>query len=221
MAEERTVVVCDDHPLVREAETSLLERASYLVRAAVGTCGEALAAVERHKPRLLLLDLVLPDGLGSSIVSRVRGEARDTAVVLLTSFSDDAHMSAALRSGADGILLKSIEPTHLLACLETVLMGETVLDRQLALRLAKLARIDARATPLHLLRSLSGRELDVLRRIARGERNSEIAAGLGLREKTVKSHVSSVLFKLNLADRTQAAVFAWRAGLGEPEIAGG
>jgi two-component system, NarL family, response regulator LiaR len=214
VAKQRTAVVCDDHPLVREAETSLLGRASYLVCESVGTCTEALTAVKRHRPSLLLLDLVLPDGLGSSIVFRVREESRETAIVLLTSFSDDAHMSAALRSGADGILLKSIDANNLLACLETVLMGETVIDRQLSLRLSKYAREGSRETPLDLLLSLSRRELDVLRCIARGQRNSEIAASLALGEKTVKSHVSSVLFKLNVIDRTQAAVFAWRAGLG-------
>lgn len=209
----RSVVLCDDHPLVLEAETSVLLSAGFEVLAAVGTARDAVAAVQRLRPRLLVLDMVLPDGLGSSIVREIRAEPHPPQVLLLTSFSSDAHLAAAFRSGADGILLKSIEPKRFLSSIETILRGETVIDRDVSRRLAQLAEPSAAESPLSLLHSLSPRELEVLRWVAHGERNSEIARLLGLSERTVKSHVSAILYKLDLLDRTQAAVFAWRAGL--------
>jgi DNA-binding NarL/FixJ family response regulator len=201
-------VLADDHAVVRQGLRTFLDLQEDIEVVAEASDGEeAVAAAERMDPDVVLLDLVMPglDGLGA--LERLRaGRAR---VVVLTSFGDDDKLFAALRGGAAGYLLKDVQPTELVRAIRSAHAGESPLSPAIATRVVEEVAQGAVSAHDHL----TPRELDVLALIARGRSNKVIARELGVAEKTVKTHVSHILAKLGVSDRTQAALYAVRQGL--------
>ena len=210
MAEIR-VLIADDHAVVRQGLRTFLELQDDIEVVADVADGEAaLRAAREHEPDVVLMDLVMP-GMGG--VEAIRGlrEARPEArVLVLTSFLDDEKLFPAVRAGAAGYLLKDVEPAELVRAIRTVDDGEALLHPAVAARLMEeFAETERPAAE----EALTAREREVLQLIARGLPNKLIARDLEIAEKTVKTHVSSILSKLGLTDRTQAALYAVRRGM--------
>jgi two-component system, NarL family, response regulator LiaR len=205
------VLVADDHAVVRQGLRTFLELQQDVEVVADVPDGErALAAAREHRPDVVLMDLVMPGMDGSEAIRQIVRERPATRVIALTSFLDDDHVFPAVRAGAAGYLLKDIEPQELVKAIRTVHAGEALLHPAVAARLmnevAESGGGAAAADPL------TAREREVVALIARGFSNKRIARELGIAEKTVKTHVSNVLTKLGLADRTQVALHAVREG---------
>jgi DNA-binding NarL/FixJ family response regulator len=202
------VLLADDHAVVRQGLRTFLDLQDDIEVVAEAGDGEAaVAAAERTDPDVILLDLVMPvlDGVGA-----LRRLGDSTArVIVLTSFGDDDKLFAALRAGAAGYLLKDVEPSELVKAIRSAHAGQSPLSPVIATRMVEEIAHGGTAAP----GELTPRELDVLTLIARGRSNKVIARELGVAEKTVKTHVSHILGKLGLTDRTQAALYAVRQGL--------
>jgi two-component system, NarL family, response regulator LiaR len=205
------LLLVDDHAVVREGLRAFLRLQPDLEvcgEAADGETGAQLAATLR--PDVVLLDLLMPHGDGLSALRSIREQAPESRVLVLTSYADDAQLFAAMEAGAAGYLLKDVEPDALAAAIREVAQGRPALHPDVARRLMRQVGIGA-AQPG--LADLTPRERDVLRLIVEGLANKEIAHRLRIGEKTVKTHVSRVLDKLDVVDRTQAAVLAIRLRL--------
>lgn len=201
MANPARLLIVDDHPVVRGGLRAYLALFGDLeVVGEAGNAAEALMAVRTHPPDLVLLDLKLPDTDGLHLLPTLKHEAPGTRVVILTSFLDEDYLREALRLGASGYLLKHAGQGALLDGVRAALRGERPLDPAAAALLPGLEE-----DPLG---RLTPRERDVLSLLAEGLANKAIAARLGVAEKTVKTHVSSLLSKLALKDRVQAALYA-------------
>jgi DNA-binding NarL/FixJ family response regulator len=212
------VFVADDHPVVRQGLRTFLDSRDGIE--VVGEAGDgeaAVAGVERLRPDIVLMDLVMPGLGGVAAIRHIRERVSDTRVVVLTSFASDDQVIPAVQAGAAGYLLKDVEPTGLEAAIRLVHEGEALLDPQIAGRV--MAEV-ARPTPSTDVASLTPREREVLRLLARGLSNRELADTLVVSEKTVKTHVSNILMKLGVHDRTQAALLAVREGLVDASEAG-
>ncbi len=211
MAEPIRVLVVDDHAVVRAGLRGLLELQDGIE--VVGDAENGAAGVEaavRLSPDVILIDLVMPELDGVSAMRLLRERLPEARVVVLTSFLDDDKLLPALRAGAAGYLLKNAEPQEVVRAVRTAHAGETLLDPVVAAHLVETLAADDRGDPID---RLTPREREVLVLIGRGYANKRIALELGLAEKTVKTHVGHVLAKLGVSDRTQAAVWAVRAGL--------
>ena len=208
------VVLADDHAVVRQGLRTFLDLQDDVEVVAEAPDGEAaLAAAERVQPDVVLLDLVMPKLDGVAALHALRERAPEARVIVLTSFGDDDRVFAALRAGVVGYLLKDVEPAELVRAIRTAHAGQSPLSPAVAARV-----IDELAHGGHrggAAEELTPRELEVLRLIARGRSNKRIALELGMAEKTVKTHVSHLLAKLGVADRTQAALYAVREGLAD------
>jgi NarL family two-component system response regulator LiaR len=203
------VLVVDDHAVVREGLRTFLELQDGIEVAGEAADGEeAIEAAERLRPDVVLMDLVMPALDGIAAMRALRERVPGARVIVLTSFADDDKLLPALRAGAAGYLLKNAEPQELARAVRAANAGEALLDPHVAARL-----VDALASEKEPLDRLTPREREVLQLIGRGFSNRRIAQELRLSEKTVKTHVGHVLAKLGVDDRTQAAVFAVRAGL--------
>jgi DNA-binding NarL/FixJ family response regulator len=214
VAEQIRVLLVDDHAVVREGLRTFLELQEGIeVVGEAGDGREAIAAAARLRPDVILMDLVMPRLDGVTAMRTLRERVPDARVIVLTSFVDDDKLLPALRSGAAGYLLKNAQPQELARAVRAAHAGEAVLDPVVAARLVETLAADGDEQPLGRLTS---REREVLVLIARGFPNKRIARELELSEKTVKTHVGHVLAKLGVADRTQAAVIAVRAGLVGP-----
>jgi len=203
------VVLADDHAVVRQGLRTFLDLQEDIDVVAEASDGDsAVAAAREHDPDVVLLDLVMP---GSDGLSALR-ELRDmrARVIVLTSFGDDDKLFAALRGGAAGYLLKDVQPTDLVRAIRSAHAGDSPLSPAIATRVVEEVAQGAGAATHH---DLTPRELDVLTLIARGRSNKVIARELGVAEKTVKTHVSHILAKLGVSDRTQAALYAVKQGL--------
>jgi NarL family two-component system response regulator LiaR len=212
MASPIRVVVADDHAVVREGLRTFLRLEDDFELVGEAADGEAaVAEVERHGPDVALVDLVMPGIDGVEAIRRIREESPGTDVIVLTSFTEDEKIFPALQAGAVGYLLKDVQPRELAQAIRAVAAGKAILDPAMTARLLR----ELAATERREAGALTAREQDVLRLLARGLSNREIARELVLSEKTVKTHVSHILAKLRLADRTQAALYAVRAGLAE------
>jgi NarL family two-component system response regulator LiaR len=211
------VLIADDHAVVREglrAFLALQEDVEVVGEAADGE--EAVEAVRRLEPDVALVDLVMPRVDGIAAIGRIRAERPDTRIIVLTRFVDEDKMLPAVRAGASGYLLKDVAPQDLVAAIRTVHGGGTLLHPTVVEELVReVSRDGERAAAAS--NPLTTREREVLTLIARGRANKAIAFELGVAEKTVKTHVSNILAKLNLTDRTQAALYAVREGLVDPE----
>lgn len=208
-----TILIADDHALVRSGVRAYLQtQRDLLVVAEAASGAEAVRLAAEYVPDVALMDLVMPEMDGIEATRRLRSVSPRTQVIVLTSFHDDAHIFPALRAGALSYLLKDLSPRELAAAVRQAARGEAALHPRVATRLVADIRAE-REQPSNLFAELSDREFEVLRLIADGRSNAEIAVTLILSEKTIKGYVSNVLEKLRLADRTQAAVMAWREGL--------
>jgi two-component system, NarL family, response regulator LiaR len=210
------VLIADDHAVVREglrAFLALQEDIEVVGEAADGE--EAVQAVARLGPDVALVDLVMPRVDGIATIARIRAERPETRVIVLTSFVDEDKMLPAVRAGAVGYLLKDVLPQDLVSAIRAVHGGGTLLHptviRELMREVSRDGEAPAPPNPLTV------REREVLALIARGRANKAIAFDLGVAEKTVKTHVSNILGKLGLSDRTQAALYAVREGLVDSE----
>ena len=212
------VLVVDDHPMVRQGLRSFLALQQDMELVGEAADGEEAASlVEGLLPDVVLMDLVMPGLGGVEAIRRVRALSPSTRVIVLTSFAEDDHVFPAVKAGAAGYLLKDVEPAALAEAIRTVHRGEALLDPSVA---AKLMEELARGERRPAADPLTAREGEVLRLVAGGRSNKAIALELGVAEKTVKTHVSNILAKLHLADRTQAALYAVREGLvdlGDPQ----
>lgn len=213
MNETITVMLVDDHAIVRGGVRAYLETQSDLEVVGEASSGaEAVKLAAELVPDVVLMDLVMPEMDGVEATWRLRQVSPRSNVVVLTSYHEDSHIFPAIKAGALSYLLKDIAPDELADAIRAAARHEAILHPQVASRLVQEMRGE-RKTGSAVFSDLSERELEVLRLIAEGLSNAEIAQRLFLSEKTVKSHVSNILGKLHLADRTQAAVYAWREGV--------
>ena len=207
------IVVVDDHVLFREGLMAIIRSEPDLeVVGQAGNVKEAVALIGSLMPDVVLMDFGLPDGTGVDATRAVLSEYPECRIVFLTMSEEDDDLFSAVRSGAKGYLLKNMHPSKLVATIKSVYEGESALSRSMTLRLMEeLARTKA---PQHTGDpTLTRRELDVLRELASGFSNSEIADHLFISENTVKYHVHSILDKLGLSDRREAAEYAKKHGL--------
>jgi NarL family two-component system response regulator LiaR len=206
------VLIADDHAVVRRGLRTFLELQDEIEVVGEAEDGEqAVAAAEQLRPDVILLDLVMPRLDGVAAIHGIRERSPASRVIVLTSFLDDDKLLPAVRAGAAAYLLKDVQPQDLVAAIRTVHAGEAQLHPAAAARvMAELADGGPRPEPRAVL---TPRELEVIALVARGLSNKAIARELGISEKTVKTHVSNLLGKLGLTDRTQAALYAVREGL--------
>ena len=208
-----TVLLVDDHEVVRQGVRAFLE--AHPEFAVVGEAGSGTAAVtlaEEHIPDVVLMDLVMPGMDGVEATRRVKNVSPRTQIVVLTSYHQDEHIFPALQAGAISYILKDVKMEQLADTIQRAARGEVTLHPQVAARIIQELR-GARRDEINPFTELTQREMEVLKLIANGLSNSEIAEQLVISEHTVKGHVSNILSKLHLADRTQAAVYAWQKGV--------
>jgi two-component system, NarL family, response regulator LiaR len=205
--EEIRLLLCDDHEMVRTGLRTFLElQEGMRVVGEAGTAEQALALIPRLRPDLVLMDLNLPGMPGVEAIRRIRADHPEVRVVALTSYSGEDSVLPAIRAGVSGYLLKDVGPAELAQALRSAHRGGSPLHPQVAATV--LARVAEPAKD-----PLTPRESEVLRLVARGLSNRLIARELALSEKTVKAHLSAIFTKLNVTDRTQAALYAVRTGL--------
>ncbi len=210
MPERVRVFLVDDHAVVRQGVRAFLQLQADLEVVGEAADGQSAAAkAGRLRPDVVLMDLILPGGGGAAAIRAVREAVPGTRVLVLSSYADDAQVFAAMQAGAAGYLLKDVQPEELAEAIRKVHQGLPVLHPEVARRLMHHA-----GGPPQLV-DFTARERDVLRLMAEGFANKEIARRLFISEKTVKTHVSHILQKLGVSDRTQAALFAVRHGLVE------
>ena len=212
MTTEIKVLLVDDHGVVRQGLRTyldLFEDINIVGEAANGI--EAIDRVNENKPDIVLMDLVMPEMDGIEATRKIMTIHPDIKIIVLTSFSDDDKVFPAIRSGAAGYLLKDISPPDLRKAIQSVHRGEMHLHPEITKKLMNqfvTPKVEAEVNP----DELTSREIEVLQLIAEGLSNKELAQKLSISEKTVKTHVSSILGKLQLEDRTQAAIYAYKHG---------
>ncbi|SNS51354.1 two component transcriptional regulator, LuxR family [Streptosporangium subroseum] len=219
MTERLRAVIADDQALVRTGFRMILAADGIEVAAEAANGDEAVAAVRRTRPDVVLMDIRMPQMDGLEATRRiVAGGAEETRVLILTTYDLDHYVYAALTAGASGFLLKDVTPEHLVAAVRLVRSGDALLAPTITRRLVeRFARRDNVKPTLHRdLSRLTPRELDVLRLLATGLSNAELADQLTLSVATVKTHVARILSKLGLRDRVQAVVVAYETGLISP-----
>ncbi len=208
-----TIMLVDDHAIVRSGIRAYLEvlpDIQIIAEAESGT--QAVKLAEQQAPDVVLMDLKMPEMDGVEATWRVRQVSPRSQIIILTSYHEDSHIFPAIKAGALSYILKTVGPEELANAIRSAARGEVTLSPKVASRLIGEWR-DDRSDGMQDYMQLTEREQEVLALIAEGLSNAEIADRLVISEKTVKSHVSNILSKLHLADRTQAAVFAWREGI--------
>lgn len=207
------ILIVDDHQVVRRGLQMTIDAEKdmrVIAEASNGT--QVLAVIKKHKPDVVLMDLQMPEMNGVDALKQIRPAFPDLPILILTTFTDDAHVYAALRAGASGFLLKEMSGDDLVAAIRGAAQGKPQLHPDIARRL--MARAPMPDDPFD---SLTERERGILKLLARGKSNKEIAGELVLTEMTVKGYVSDLFAKLGVNDRTQAALMAVRYGLVLPE----
>jgi DNA-binding NarL/FixJ family response regulator len=207
------VLIVDDHAVVREGLRAFLELQDDIE--VVGEAADGAEALQRARdlrPQVILMDLVMPGLDGVAAMRELRRRASESRVIVLTSFLEEERLLPAIRAGAAGYLLKNAAPGELVRAIRAAHAGEAVIDPTAAATLVRALADGAPGTSADTQR-LTGREREVLELIARGHSNKRIALVLGISEKTVKTHVGHLLAKLDVTDRTQAALLAVRDGL--------
>ncbi len=203
------IVIIDDHTLFREGLQSLLSRHGIEVVASISDGREGIRQVRELKPDIVLLDVRMPGMSGLEVLKQLQQIRRESPVVMLTTSGDERDLVEALRSGAKGYLLKDMEPDDVVAALREIVRGETVVAPNLAQVLAKVDKgeypLEAEPSPLD---NLTPRENQILSLLAEGQSNKVIARNLGISDGTVKLHVKSILRKLDIHSRVEAAVIA-------------
>jgi DNA-binding NarL/FixJ family response regulator len=211
------VVIADDQALVRGGFRMILRAAGIPVLAEAADGAQALAAVLEHRPDVVLMDIRMPEMDGLEATRRILAApaGADCRIIILTTFDLDQYVYAALAAGANGFLLKDVSPEQLVDAVRTIRSGDALLAPSITRRLVE-RFASAASAPLAVqgdLAELTPRELEVMRLLARGLSNAELAAELVLSEATVKTHVARILRKLGLRDRVQAVVLAYQTGL--------
>jgi NarL family two-component system response regulator LiaR len=213
MIDPITVLLVDDHEVVRQGVRAFLEaHAEFAVVGEAGTGAVAVKLAEDLIPDVVLMDLIMPGIDGVEATRQIKDASPRTQIVVLTSYHEDEHIFPALKAGALSYILKDVKMEDLAEAVRKAARGEPSLHPRVAARIIQElhgTRQDE-GTPLA---DLTNREVEILKLIANGLSNSEIAAQLVISGHTVKGHVSNILSKLHLADRTQAAVYAWRKGV--------
>jgi two-component system response regulator DevR len=212
------VLIVDDHEVVREGLRSILNRHEGI--SVVGEAGTVATAVEeaaRLRPDVVIMDVRLPDGSGVEACREIRQENPDAKVIMLTSYADDEAVFASILAGAAGYLLKQTRGQALAEAIEVVAQGGSLLDPTVTQKVLERVRSLGGRRPDDSLASLSDQEQKILLLIAEGKTNKEIAEEIFLSDKTVKNYVSSILSKLNLRRRAEAAAFIARKRLGRDE----
>jgi two-component system, NarL family, response regulator LiaR len=208
------ILVADDHAIVREGLRALIEDRPDMQLVGEAADGvEALSMTVARQPDLLLLDLMMPRMDGIAVIQELRGRGLATRILVLTSYTDDDKVFAAIKAGALGYLLKDSSPQDLLKAIRTVAQGEPSLTPSIALKVIQELSRPSLLPPT--TDPLTERELVVLKFVAQGLSNQEIAQRLTISERTAGSHVSNILNKLHLANRTQAALYALRGGIAD------
>lgn len=213
-----TVLIADDHAIVREGIRSLLETTEDFEVVGEASDGQqAVALTLARAPAMIILDLMMPGSSGASVIATLTRECPGSRIVVLSSTEDDDLAFSAIEAGAHSFLVKTMLGDELIDTLRRVARGEAVIHPKIARRVLTVVR---RVNTPHVdpFEPLSDRERAVLQELAKGRSNNRIAETLHISEKTVKTHVSSVLAKLQLSDRTEAVAFAWREGLMAGEI---
>lgn len=212
MPEPITVLLVDDHSMIRMGLRAYFATLADIAVVAEASSGEeAVKAATQHAPDVALMDLMMPGMDGVEATRQLKGASPRTQVIVLTSYHDDEHIFPAIQAGALSYLLKDVDPDELADAVRRAHAGEAVLNPRVAARVVQEMRGERET--FNPFTELTEREMEVLRLIADGMSNGEIAEQLVIAEKTVKSHVTNILSKLHLADRTQAAVYAWREGI--------
>jgi NarL family two-component system response regulator LiaR len=205
------VMIVDDHAIVREGLRMLLDEETDIEVIGEASNGkEAVLRAEKLQPQVILMDLVMPEMDGIAATQAIRQKSPHCQVLVLTSFAEDQRVPDAIQAGAIGYLLKDVLKGDLLSAIHAAVRGEPTLHPEAQ---RQLMRQMTQPPPQNLLDALTEREMDVLRLIAQGQSNKEIAASLHLTEGTVKGYVSTILGKLQVADRTQAALYAVKHGV--------
>ncbi|RDI47935.1 response regulator [Falsibacillus pallidus] len=211
---EIRLLIADDHHIVRRGLVFFLRTQKDIVIVGEAKNGEeAVELTKQLNPDIILMDLVMPVLNGIEATKQIKRFNDQVKILMLTSFSDHDHVIPAIEAGASGYQLKDIEPEELVNAIRKLHGGENTLHPKATNHL--LTRISRKDQPEHRLEQLTNREKEVLCQIAKGKSNKDIASALFITEKTVKTHVSNVLAKLDVADRTQAALFAVKLGLDE------
>jgi two-component system response regulator DevR len=212
------VMVVDDHEVVRQGLVALLSRREdFEVVAEAGSVAEAIANARRFMPDLVVMDVRLPDGSGIEACREIRSEMPETKVVMLTSYPDEEAVLSAIIAGASGYLLKQVRGRDLVSALAAVGRGDSLLDPAITERVLERVRRVASGVERDELADLTAQERKILMLVAEGKTNKEIASDVFLSDKTVKNYVSSILAKLNLQRRAQAAAFVARHRLGDDQ----
>jgi NarL family two-component system response regulator LiaR len=214
MAKPIRILIADDHAIVREGQRALIETEPGMEL--VGEAADGAEAVEMARtlqPDVILLDLLMPRKGGVEAIQEIRAENADARILVLTSFAEDEKVYAAIKAGALGYLLKDASPQEILAGIREVHRGEPSLPPVMAHKLMSELQRASNLPPTE--DPLTERELEILKLVAQGLPNLEIAERLVISERTVRTHVSNILSKLHLANRTQAALYALREGLAD------
>jgi two-component system nitrate/nitrite response regulator NarL len=213
------VLLIDDHALVRKGLEQLLESRGIEVVAAVGTGSEGIACARELAPDIVLLDIKMPDMNGLETLLQLRAQGLEVPVLMLTMSRDEADLQAALRGGAQGYLLKDMDPEDLVPALQDAMKGNNVVAKELIGSLTRIVQGQPKKDlrPGTLLSDLTPREQEILRHLAEGQSNKGIARALDITDGTVKLHVKSILRKLGVRSRVEAAVIAVEHGLGRKQ----
>jgi NarL family two-component system response regulator LiaR len=215
--EKIRVLIVDDHQVVRQGLRTFLELQEDIL--VVGEAGDGLAAVDlaqQLQPDIVLMDLIMPRQDGIAATRQVKSQAAGAKVIALTSFAEDDKVFPAIQAGASSYLLKDVSPDELVEAIRAVHQGEARLHPEIMRRLMEQVAQQASPSREPQVDALTERERDVVRLVAQGRSNHEIAQELVISEKTVKTHVSNILGKLHLEDRTQLAIYAIKKGWIDP-----
>ena len=214
MTEKIKLLLVDDHTVVRLGLKSYFATTPDIeVIGEAGNGAEAITRVQQLQPDVVLMDLLMPGMDGVEATRQIKAILPSTEIIVLTSYHEDENIFPAIRAGALSYLLKDIDPDDLSGAIRRAARKEAVLNPHVAARLMQEVRGGRRAEEYNPLNELTDREMEVLQEIASGKSNADIAATLFISEKTVKTHITNILSKLHLSDRTQAAVLAWQRGV--------
>jgi len=219
MTKQIRILIVDDHAIVREGLRGLIGIEPDMKL--VGEAASGQEGVEKAlalKPDIILMDLLMPEKDGVTALKEIKDQWQEARILVLTSFLEDDKVFPAIENGALGYLLKDTQPDELLDAIRGVYRGETMLHPSIAKKIMQRIQESSEANKKVEGQELTERELDVLKLLAQGDGDREIAEKLVISERTVHFHVGNILSKLHLANRTQAALFAIRRGLAKPDI---
>lgn len=214
MTQDIRILIVDDHDIVREGQRALIE--TELGMELVGEAKNGIEAVElaeRLQPDVILMDLHMPKKDGVEAITEIKGENPESRILVLTSFNEDENVYAAIKAGAMGYLLKDSSPQKILKSIRKIYQGETSIGPRIAQKLMREIQRTSDCPPTE--EPLTTREMEVIKLIAKGLSNQEIAEKLVISERTARTHITHILGKLHLANRTQAAIYALREGLAD------